>query len=82
LCSTPEGIHRDLKPSNLFVTTEMDLKVLDFGISKAPSDVSTTARFPRAITNVIDSSFAGVRRTIVPLSLDTPFTDEDTLPPS
>jgi serine/threonine-protein kinase len=38
-------IHRDIKPSNLFVTRRRDgmmlLKVLDFGISKAPVGVDT-----------------------------------------
>jgi serine/threonine-protein kinase len=37
-------IHRDLKPSNLFLTTRRDgtrlLKVLDFGISKAVTEMS------------------------------------------
>lgn len=35
-------VHRDIKPTNLFLTSRPDgsllLKVLDFGISKAPSD--------------------------------------------
>ena len=39
-------IHRDLKPSNLFLTTRRDgtrlLKVLDFGISKAVTEMSAS----------------------------------------
>jgi eukaryotic-like serine/threonine-protein kinase len=39
-------IHRDLKPSNLFLTTRRDgtriLKVLDFGISKAITEMSSS----------------------------------------
>jgi serine/threonine-protein kinase len=44
-------VHRDLKPENLFLSEEADggfvLKVLDFGISKAPA----TRRAGRTLTN-------------------------------
>ncbi len=40
-------VHRDLKPSNVFVRTDGDLKLLDFGISKileSPNDVTVGSR--------------------------------------
>ncbi|HEY6080907.1 MAG TPA: serine/threonine-protein kinase [Polyangiaceae bacterium] len=53
-------IHRDLKPSNLFLATRRDgtksLKVLDFGISKAVAEASSSGLATRTATATVMGS--------------------------
>src|SRR6185436_18313226 len=39
-CHAINVIHRDLKPANIFVTTEGEIKVLDFGVAQMRSATS------------------------------------------
>ena len=35
-------IHRDIKPSNIFITTDLNVKILDYGIAKVEDEINET----------------------------------------
>jgi serine/threonine protein kinase len=50
-------IHRDIKPSNIMINTTLDLKLLDFGISKLADRSRTTTLMKGTLTYMAPENF-------------------------
>jgi len=51
--STPPYIHRDLKPQNLLVTSNMRVKIADFGTSKLINTANETRDQSKYVTTYL-----------------------------
>jgi serine/threonine protein kinase len=64
-------VHRDVKPANIFVTSEGQTKILDFGLAKLAGGATDEVSEPGRYTH--DSSSERTIRTTGPLAMPDPF---------